>query len=246
VGLAEQDAAKTVRPVAHAGIEEGYLETARITWADTVRGRGPTGTAIRTGRPSGCQNILEDPRLVPWREGAAQRGYASSCALPLVVSGETIGALTVYSAHPDAFDTAEAELLAQLGADLAFGIESLRVRAERNRVEEALKAERERLFAVLETLPPMICLLTPDYHVAFANRAFREKFGESKGRHCYEYCFGLTAPCGFCESYKVLKTGQPHHWEFKVAEGTVIDAYDYPFTDADGSPMILEMDFDIT
>jgi len=44
----------------------------------------------------------------------------------------------------------------------------------------------------------------------------------------------------------VLETGQPHHWEVKGADGTVIDAYDYPFTDADGSPMILEMDFDIT
>jgi PAS domain S-box-containing protein len=246
VGLAEQDAAKMVRPVAHAGIEEGYLESVRITWADTVRGRGPTGTAIRTGRPSVCQNMLEDPRLAPWREDAARRGYASSCALPLVVSGQPIGALTVYSAHPNAFDTAEAELLAQLAVDLAFGVESLRTRAERQRAEEALKAERQRLFAVLETLPPMICLLTPDYHVAFANRAFREKFGESLGRRCYDYCFGRTAPCEFCQTYNVLKTGEPCHWEVAGPDGSVIDAYDYPFTDADGSPMILEMDFDIT
>ncbi|NTV38270.1 MAG: hypothetical protein HGA82_03715, partial [Anaerolineales bacterium] len=34
VGFAEQDAAKTVRPVAQAGFEEGYLETLQITWAD--------------------------------------------------------------------------------------------------------------------------------------------------------------------------------------------------------------------
>ena len=246
VGLAEQDEAKTVRPVCHAGIEEGYLETVRITWADTARGRGPTGTAIRTERPVVCQNMVEDPRLGPWREEAGRRGYASSCALPLVVGGRSIGALTVYSARPEAFDTAEAELLTQLGADLAFGMEALRTRVERQRSMEALKAERQRLFGVLETLPPMIRLLTPDYHIAFANRAFREKFGESKGRPCYEYCFGLTAPCEFCESYKVLKTGQPHRWEVNLADGSVIDAYDFPFTDADGSPMILEMDFDIT
>ena len=118
---------------------------------------------------------------------------------------------------------------------------------ERKQAEEALKAERQRLHDVLETMPIMVCLLTPDYHVAFANRAFREKFGESHGRHCYEYCFGKKEPCDFCETYRVLKTGKPHHWQVTTPDGaSVIDVYDFPFTDVDGSPMILEMDIDIT
>ncbi|MEW5803617.1 MAG: PAS domain S-box protein [bacterium] len=117
---------------------------------------------------------------------------------------------------------------------------------ERKRARNVL-SERQRLFNVLEALPTMICLLTPDYHVAFANRAFREKFGESYGRHCYEYCFGRTEPCEFCEAYHVLKTGQPHHWEVTIPDGgSIIDVYDFPFTDVDGSPLILEMDIDIT
>jgi PAS domain S-box-containing protein len=110
-----------------------------------------------------------------------------------------------------------------------------------------LEKERKRLFDVLESIPAMVCLLTPDYHVAFANRSFREKFGESNGRHCHEYCFGLTEPCRFCQSYQVLKTGQPHRWECATLDGqTIIDAHDYPFADVDGSPLILEMDIDIT
>ncbi len=112
--------------------------------------------------------------------------------------------------------------------------------------EAALKAERQRLYDVLETLPAMICLLTKDHHVAFANRGFREKFGEANGRRCYECCFGRTEPCDFCQSYSVFETGKPHHWEVKAPDGSVIDAYDFPFTDADGTPMILEMDLDIT
>jgi hypothetical protein len=47
-GFAEADEAKTVRPVAQADFEEGYLETVNITWADTERGRGPAGTARRS------------------------------------------------------------------------------------------------------------------------------------------------------------------------------------------------------
>ena len=110
-----------------------------------------------------------------------------------------------------------------------------------------MKAEQKRLYDVLETMPVMVCLLTPDYHVSFANRSFREKFGEANGRHCYEYCFGRSEPCDFCETYNVLKTGKPHHWEITSPDGrSIIDAYDFPFTDTDGSPLILEMDIDIT
>jgi PAS domain S-box-containing protein len=116
----------------------------------------------------------------------------------------------------------------------------------RRQAEEAVAAQRQRLYDVLETLPAMICLLTPDYHVAFANRSFRERFGESNGRRCYEYRYGQEKPCAFCETYQVLETGQPHHWEVTGTNGRVIDAYDFPFTDVDGSPMILEMDIDIT
>ncbi len=117
---------------------------------------------------------------------------------------------------------------------------------ERKQAEEQVKGERKRLFNVLEALPVMICLLTPDYHVAFANRSFRDRFGESKGRHCYDYCFGRSEPCDFCETYNVLETGLPHHWQVPAPDGSVIDAYDFPFTDVNGSPLILEMDIDIT
>ena len=83
VGYAEQDAARTVRPIAQAGFDEGYLKAANITWADSERGRGPTGTCIRTGQIQIAKNIATDPRLAPWRADALQRGYASSIAIPL-------------------------------------------------------------------------------------------------------------------------------------------------------------------
>ena len=95
IGFAEQDEAKTVRPVAQAGFEEGYLNTVNITWADTERGRGPTGTAIRTGQPVIARNIPADPAFDPWREAAVQRGYASSVALPLKRDDRVFGALNV-------------------------------------------------------------------------------------------------------------------------------------------------------
>jgi signal transduction histidine kinase/HAMP domain-containing protein len=117
----------------------------------------------------------------------------------------------------------------------------------RKRAEIALASERKRFFDVLESLPVLVCLLTTDYHVAFANKAFRDTFGESKGRHCYEYCFDRNEPCEFCESFTVLETGKPHKWEAKIEKTrSIIEAHDFLFTDIDGSRLTLEMDIDIT
>jgi PAS domain S-box-containing protein len=145
VGLAEQDLGRMVRPVAQAGYEEGYLESVQISWDDSERGRGPTGTAIRTGRPAVARNILTEPALALGREQAIRRGYASSIALPLMAEGRTFGALSILAAEPDAFDTDEVDLLAELADNLAYGITALQTRAERQRAEEVLRHYAERL-----------------------------------------------------------------------------------------------------
>ncbi len=118
--------------------------------------------------------------------------------------------------------------------------------AEIRRTYEAVEAERQRFYNVLETLPAYVVLLTPDYHVPFANRFFRERFGESQGKRCYEYLFQRTEPCEICETYTVLKTGKPHHWEWTGPDNRDYDVHDFPFTDSDGAPFILEMGIDVT
>ncbi len=117
---------------------------------------------------------------------------------------------------------------------------------KRRQAEKASKAERQRFNDILETLPGYLVLLTSDYHVAFANRFFRERFGESHGRRCYEYLFGRSQPCEICDTYKVLNTMQSGRWEWTGPDGRNYNVYDYPFTDTDGATVILEMGLDIT
>jgi PAS domain S-box-containing protein len=88
VGYREFNEERTVRPVAQAGCCEGYLERVNVSWADTKWGRGPTGTAIRTGTPCWNRDILADPNMAPWRADALRRGYASGISLPLMTNGE--------------------------------------------------------------------------------------------------------------------------------------------------------------
>jgi PAS domain S-box-containing protein/putative nucleotidyltransferase with HDIG domain len=145
VGFAEHDERKSVRPVAQAGYEEGYLETLDIAWADGERGRGPIGRAIRTGRPSIARKILTDPDFEPWRKEAVKRGYASFISLPLFANDRCFGALNIYSVEPEAFDDEEVKLLTELADDFAYGIVTVRMRAEGKRAEEELKRTLEML-----------------------------------------------------------------------------------------------------
>ena len=154
IGFAENDEARSVRPVAHAGFEKGYLKTLRLTWADTERGRGPTGTAIRTGKPSACANMLTDPRFAPWRAEGLQRGYASSLAVPLLAEGRAFGAITIYSEQPDPFSEDEVRLLAQLADDLSYCIHTLRLRAARERAEGRTELLAETASQLLTTDVP--------------------------------------------------------------------------------------------
>lgn len=132
-------------------------------------------------------------------------------------------------------------------AELELANEMLIVEIEeRKRAQEAATAERKRLYDVFETLPAYLVLLTPDYHVDFANRFFRERFGESHGRRCFEYLFNRTEPCEICDTYTVLKTMAPHFWEWTGPDERNYDVYDFPFIDADGSTLILEMGIDVT
>ena len=143
VSYAEHDEARTVRVVAHAGGIGDYIDQLQLTWAETERGMGPTGTAIRTGRPVACQRILTDPYFLPWRDAAVEEGYHAAAALPLLVEGQVIGALSVCASEPDAFDPHELELLQQTAVDLAQGIALRRADAQRGQADEALRqAER--------------------------------------------------------------------------------------------------------
>ena len=138
VGYAENNPARTVRPVAQSGNEQGYLEDANITWADTERGQGPAGKAIREGITVSVQDLQSNPQMTPWRDAAFKRGYKSCIALPLVINKKGVGMLAIYSTEPYAFGYEEVELLEELANDLSYGIQSLRTRVEHDAAEQAL------------------------------------------------------------------------------------------------------------
>ncbi len=166
IGYCEDDAEKTVRPVAQAGSGLDYLERVKTSWGEMETGQGPAGIAARTGKACWVDDIRTDPRCSPWRVAALARGYASCMAVPLIAYGKprgTVdlrGTLNLYSAECNAFDESAVEhytglatsvayavtaLRGHLAEDLAYGVTALRARAERKQAEEALHQAREEL-----------------------------------------------------------------------------------------------------
>ncbi len=161
VGYAEDDQLKSVRPVAQAGFEEGYLETLMISWSDIEYGRGPTGTAIRMGRPCLVSDVGVDQRFRPWLIEAKARGYASVLSLPLKSGNKTLGAMTIYSVMPDAFNAEEIEMLISLADNLAYGITMLQVSRAREAAEDALRQSEARYRSLFKNHHTIMLLIDP-------------------------------------------------------------------------------------
>jgi PAS domain S-box-containing protein len=153
VGYAEHDERKTVRPMAFAGEEAGFLDSLRFSWADDEDGRNPIGEAIRTGTRQGIHNIEQTSAALLPREEALRRGYVSCTALPLRDGDRVMGVLSIYASEAEAFDEEEVKLLMELADDLTYGIVALRNQAEREYAMEENRQNAARMQkALLETV----------------------------------------------------------------------------------------------
>jgi sigma-B regulation protein RsbU (phosphoserine phosphatase) len=150
VGRAETDPDKTVRILARAGEDGGYLGASRFSWGDGPDQDG-VGACIRTARTVVIADVRSGVRPGSWRERALAHGLASLVAIPLEVEGQTYGALVIYAAEPRAFGTQELALLSELADDLAFGLTTLHTRAAHERAEAQIRQLNAELEARVQS-----------------------------------------------------------------------------------------------
>jgi PAS domain S-box-containing protein len=169
IGYAQNDSEKSVRPVAYYGFDKGYIDQLNISWADNIQGRGPTGTAIRTGEKYICRNMRTDPSFIPWREAALERGYASSIVLPLRSEDKTFGAISIYSKEPDPFSETEINFLSELADDLAYGISFLRLAESERAAARAIKENEIKLKELIITKDKFFNIVAHDLKNPFTS-----------------------------------------------------------------------------
>jgi len=136
--------------------------------------------------------------------------------------------------------------LLDVDGEVNFLLFSLNNVTERKMAEEKIRTERQRLFSVLEQIPAYVCLITDDYRFAYTNQEFRRRFGNPKDRVCYEFLFDFQKPCEDCQTFRVFTEQRFQQWEWTGPDGNTYAIFDYPFTDIDGSSLILELGIDIT
>lgn len=120
------------------------------------------------------------------------------------------------------------------------------LRAELSHAREQLRVEKENFLRFFDGLPFFAYLQEKDYSIRYANRVFRETYGEGIGRRCHEVIWGRSMPCENCPTFRVFDTGEPVTWESIHQDGKAFQVYDLPFTDSDGTPLVLEISIDKT
>lgn len=140
VGYADDEASKLVRPAAKREAVDGALPFAagELSWDDSVRGSGVTGTAIRTGRTAVIKYGQNNMQYPPWRDFLIKYGIQSGLALPLITERNVIGALTIYAQDAAAFTASEIRIVEELAGSLAYGIAALRANSARQHYAQQL------------------------------------------------------------------------------------------------------------
>ena len=177
IGLLEASSGQ-VRPVVHAGHEDGYLQNININISkESPFSKGPSGQAILKGEVATNEDIATALQMSPWREAALKRGYRSSAALPFRLKGEVIGALNLYASEPGFFSEEEQNLLKEIGLDISFALDNIENESQRRQALDELRESEEWFKTLFEKASDGIFILSLRGDVVAVNDSFAGMHG---------------------------------------------------------------------
>ena len=178
IGLSNNDG-QTVSPAMIAGEDKKYFSAIRSISIDEniPEGRGPVGTAIRTGIAVVSNDIENDPIMEPWRQSALERGYLSIMAVPIKSFGKVIGAYVLYAGDKNFFDAEEVALLEGVAEDISFALELFNKETRRSKAEDAIFESEKRYHTLTEVSPVGIFRTDASGSTTFVNSRWCEIAG---------------------------------------------------------------------
>ena len=227
-----------VQPVANWGDHTNYTSKITIYADDRPEGRGPTGKAIRENRYHVCNDFVDDPDTLPWREQAARAGFQSTAALPIHQAGVVCGAIAVYSVEAGFFQEKEIGLLVEAAKDVSFAIDSLAREAARKQAEES----NARLATAVEQSAEAVVIADTSARILYVNPAFEKITGytraEALGLNPRFLTSGEMERDFYRQLWEVLRRGEVWRGHFinqrKDGELYEEDAIISPVRDASG------------
>jgi PAS domain S-box-containing protein len=107
--------------------------------------------------------------------------------------------------------------------------------AERVRVEETLRIEKDNLVAIFEAMEDDIYIANLQGYILYGNSSLEKDFGPCEGRRCFEYLNNLTEPCPWCR-FPEVQAGETVRWEHYFSKsGKTYDIIETPLRNSNES-----------
>ncbi len=187
-------ATRRLAPVASWGDDNAYVQQIEVYTDGRPQGRGPSGTAFRTGRPCISNDLLNDPAMLPWRAELERRGHRASVALPIRLQGEPCAVLSVYASQREYFHDREMVLLEEAATEVSFGLGNALRDEGRRQAELKLHSEKRFSDTMIESMPGVVYLYDSNGKFLRWNRTFEIVSGysgqEITGMHPLDFFSG--------------------------------------------------------
>lgn len=163
IGIKEPDGSISQRAV--AGPAAGFVRASRFRWDGGPEGLGPSGQAIRTGRPAAVTTST-DERVAAWKDGIERFRLGSGLSIPLVVGESVLGVLASYSDRPNAYGEETTGLLSRFADQAALAL-----------IEAGQQDRIELQTAALEAAANAVLITDRQGRIEWVNSAFTELTG---------------------------------------------------------------------
>lgn len=103
----------------------------------------------------------------------------------------------------------------------------------RSHLEDLVRAERDKLFAIFDRMRDGAFITGPDYRIRFVNSSMISEFGDGIGSYCYEYLHNFDSPCAQICKLPLVINGATERWEYAFPDGRTYEVVASPFVDSD-------------
>jgi PAS domain S-box-containing protein/putative nucleotidyltransferase with HDIG domain len=122
-----------------SGILKPYMDKIIIRIDDLRHSSGATGRALKDGKTHIYNDAKDNPDYDAYKEIIEATSLRSNLAVPLVIDGKIIGALSIYSKIPNIFSEDEKRIFEELAGDLSYGISDIRSKKRIEHLNDMLK-----------------------------------------------------------------------------------------------------------
>ena len=177
-GVLNKEGDKVIPQAAFGGAAD-YVAGLVITTNPTLKtSMGPTRRCMVEQRIIVSNDFDGDAATAPWHMLGGKYGIRSSAAVPVIVDGNAIAALTFYSGYEDHFDAELTLLLEEAARNVSLALQASRSLRDKELAEIARKASETRFSRAFNASPvPMQIVSCASGLIRFVNKAHEQSFG---------------------------------------------------------------------